>query len=134
MEVAQSEAGAHYFQMPLHLAAKRLGLCQTAIKKACRKLGINKWPYKEMRSPWGKEGWMGEGEGGGPGAPRAAMSGAAEGRWWTEALKGAAASPAVTGVPPPALFADRLKVEVETSEGASADVMSAVNALLSLQR
>lgn len=27
------------------------GICQTAIKKVCRRLGIMKWPYKEMRSP-----------------------------------------------------------------------------------
>lgn len=27
------------------------GICQTAIKKVCRRLGINKWPYKEMRLP-----------------------------------------------------------------------------------
>lgn len=27
------------------------GICQTAIKKVCRKLGIKKWPYKEMRAP-----------------------------------------------------------------------------------
>jgi len=27
------------------------GICQTAIKKVCRRLGIMKWPYKEMRMP-----------------------------------------------------------------------------------
>ena len=27
------------------------GICQTAIKKVCRRLGIMKWPYKEMRTP-----------------------------------------------------------------------------------
>jgi len=27
------------------------GICQTAIKKVCRRLGIKKWPYKEMRAP-----------------------------------------------------------------------------------
>ncbi|EKX49985.1 hypothetical protein GUITHDRAFT_151353 [Guillardia theta CCMP2712] len=40
-----------FYGMPLHVAAKRLGICQTAIKKVCRKLGIMKWPYKEMRTP-----------------------------------------------------------------------------------
>eukprot|EP00960_Hanusia_phi_P071432 767554-Hanusia_phi.AAC.3 len=39
-----------FYNMPLHLAAKRLGICQTAIKKVCRKLGIKKWPYKEKRN------------------------------------------------------------------------------------
>jgi len=31
------------------------GICQTAIKKVCRRLGIKKWPYKEMRQPSGKD-------------------------------------------------------------------------------
>ncbi len=31
------------------------GICQTAIKKVCRRLGIKKWPYKEMRQPAGKD-------------------------------------------------------------------------------
>ena len=30
---------------------RQQGICQTAIKKVCRKLGIMKWPYKEMRVP-----------------------------------------------------------------------------------
>lgn len=44
-----------FYGMPLHVAAKRLGICQTAIKKVCRRLGIKKWPYKEMRQPTGKD-------------------------------------------------------------------------------
>jgi len=44
-----------FYGMPLHVAAKRLGICQTAIKKVCRRLGIKKWPYKEMRQPLGKD-------------------------------------------------------------------------------
>lgn len=40
-----------FYGMPLHVAANRLGICQTAIKKVCRRLGIMKWPYKEMRMP-----------------------------------------------------------------------------------
>mmetsp|Transcript_18965 Transcript_18965/g.38532 ORF Transcript_18965/g.38532 Transcript_18965/m.38532 type:complete len:214 (+) Transcript_18965:239-880(+) len=44
-----------FYGMPLHVAAKRLGICQTAIKKVCRRLGIKKWPYKEMRQPSGKD-------------------------------------------------------------------------------
>mmetsp|Transcript_74966 Transcript_74966/g.201152 ORF Transcript_74966/g.201152 Transcript_74966/m.201152 type:complete len:250 (+) Transcript_74966:119-868(+) len=38
-----------YFGVPLHVAAKKLGICQTAIKKVCRRLGIKKWPYKDTR-------------------------------------------------------------------------------------
>jgi len=37
------------FDMPLVHAAKKLGICATALKKVCRKLGIHKWPYKEMK-------------------------------------------------------------------------------------
>ena len=37
------------FDMPLVRAAKKLGICATALKKVCRKLGIHKWPYKEMK-------------------------------------------------------------------------------------
>ena len=38
-----------YYGMPLVRAAKKLGICTTALKKVCRKLGIHKWPYKEMK-------------------------------------------------------------------------------------
>uniref|UniRef100_A0A7S0LX11 RWP-RK domain-containing protein n=1 Tax=Cryptomonas curvata TaxID=233186 RepID=A0A7S0LX11_9CRYP len=40
-----------FYGMPLHTAAKKLGICQTAIKKVCRRLGIKKWPYKDTRVP-----------------------------------------------------------------------------------
>ncbi|KAJ1492892.1 hypothetical protein T484DRAFT_1770157 [Baffinella frigidus] len=32
--------------MPLIVAATKLGICATALKKVCRKLGVTKWPYK----------------------------------------------------------------------------------------
>ena len=31
------------------------GICPTAIKKVCRKLGIKKWPYKDTRTPMVKK-------------------------------------------------------------------------------
>eukprot|EP00287_Rhodomonas_sp_CCMP768_P031679 CAMPEP_0202830796 /NCGR_PEP_ID=MMETSP1389-20130828/16406_1 /ASSEMBLY_ACC=CAM_ASM_000865 /TAXON_ID=302021 /ORGANISM="Rhodomonas sp., Strain CCMP768" /LENGTH=275 /DNA_ID=CAMNT_0049504467 /DNA_START=38 /DNA_END=862 /DNA_ORIENTATION=- len=37
------------FGMPLIAAANKLGICATALKKVCRKLGIHKWPYKELK-------------------------------------------------------------------------------------
>jgi len=40
-----------FYGLPLHVAARRLGICQTAIKKVCRRLGVKKWPFKEMRAP-----------------------------------------------------------------------------------
>ena len=33
------------------LPPRTQGICQTAIKKVCRRLGIKKWPYKETRVP-----------------------------------------------------------------------------------
>mmetsp|Transcript_43142 Transcript_43142/g.90306 ORF Transcript_43142/g.90306 Transcript_43142/m.90306 type:complete len:363 (-) Transcript_43142:25-1113(-) len=38
---------SNYFGMPLSAAAKELGICATAIKKVCRKLGILKWPFRD---------------------------------------------------------------------------------------
>ena len=35
------------FDLPLQKAASRLGLGTTAMKNACRELGISKWPYRE---------------------------------------------------------------------------------------
>ena len=32
-------------QHPLHMAADKLGISATALKCACRKLGISRWPY-----------------------------------------------------------------------------------------
>ena len=36
-----------YFKMPMVAACAELGVCPTAMKKACRKLGIVKWPYRQ---------------------------------------------------------------------------------------
>jgi hypothetical protein len=36
-----------YFKMPMAVACAELGVCPTAMKKACRKLGIVKWPYRQ---------------------------------------------------------------------------------------
>jgi len=38
------------FHLPLHKACKTLGICATAFKKVCRKLGVMKWPYKEQQT------------------------------------------------------------------------------------
>lgn len=38
-----------YFDLPLHVAAKELGICATAIKKACRKVGVMRWPFRDHR-------------------------------------------------------------------------------------
>eukprot|EP00960_Hanusia_phi_P029119 747783-Hanusia_phi.AAC.3 len=38
------------FTLPLHEAAVKLGISATAMKSACRKLGIKKWPYRTVQS------------------------------------------------------------------------------------
>jgi hypothetical protein len=37
------------FHMPLHKACNELGVCATALKRACRKLGVQKWPYRDQQ-------------------------------------------------------------------------------------
>jgi hypothetical protein len=66
------------FDMPLVQAAKKLGICATALKKVCRKLGIHKWPYKEMK-PSLSLGRQGDGDGAGlpGGAPPPSAVGSA---------------------------------------------------------
>ena len=39
-----------FFGTPLRTAAWHMGLCPTALKSVCRKLGINRWPYQQSRS------------------------------------------------------------------------------------
>jgi len=37
------------FGLPLHEAARTLGICATAVKKCCRKMGIKQWPYQRLK-------------------------------------------------------------------------------------
>jgi hypothetical protein len=46
-----SEMLSTHFGKTLKEAAKALGLCPTALKSVCRKLGIHRWPYKTLRRP-----------------------------------------------------------------------------------
>ena len=39
-----------HFNMPLNDAAKQMGVCATAIKKVCRKIGIKHWPHRKLRA------------------------------------------------------------------------------------
>ncbi len=34
-----------YAGIPLYKAASRMGICETALKSACRKLGVKRWVY-----------------------------------------------------------------------------------------
>ena len=38
------------FGVPLGEAAKALGISRTAMKKACRRHGLDEWPYKRRKS------------------------------------------------------------------------------------
>ena len=38
-----------HFAMPLHDAARKLGICATAVKKVCRKMGIMQWPFQRLK-------------------------------------------------------------------------------------
>jgi hypothetical protein len=39
-----------YYDKPLYATAHALGVCATAIKRACRRLGIASWPYRHIRA------------------------------------------------------------------------------------
>lgn len=39
-----------YFKLPLHVAAQRLKVGTSALKRACRRLGIKSWPYRKLRN------------------------------------------------------------------------------------
>ena len=38
------------FHLPISEAAEKLGVCPTILKKNCRKNGINRWPYRKIKS------------------------------------------------------------------------------------
>ena len=46
--VLDEAALSQLFTLPLHKAAVKLGISATAMKSACRKLGIKKWPYRAL--------------------------------------------------------------------------------------
>ena len=38
-----------HFNLPLGEAARAIGVCKTALKRACRKIGMVFWPYRKLR-------------------------------------------------------------------------------------
>jgi len=38
-----------HFHLPLHTVALKFGMCTTAFKKMCRRMGIAKWPHRQLR-------------------------------------------------------------------------------------
>jgi len=45
-----------HFNMPQQQVCKKLGICATVIKKVCRQLGIEKWPFKGNKIILRKQG------------------------------------------------------------------------------
>ena len=41
---------SRYFNQPRDRVAKKLGVCQTYLKKICRRKGIEKWPYRKIKA------------------------------------------------------------------------------------
>jgi len=41
---------AFLFHLPLHKAASKLGISPTTLKRACRKIGIFKWPFRVLEN------------------------------------------------------------------------------------
>mmetsp|Transcript_190 Transcript_190/g.520 ORF Transcript_190/g.520 Transcript_190/m.520 type:complete len:486 (-) Transcript_190:232-1689(-) len=43
------ESLSEFFTLPLHQVSSKLGMCTTAFKKLCRRLGIQRWPHRQLR-------------------------------------------------------------------------------------
>lgn len=41
---------ARCFHLPINTAARELGVCVTALKKQCRKHGVQRWPHRKLKS------------------------------------------------------------------------------------
>ncbi|KAK9149173.1 hypothetical protein Scep_007930 [Stephania cephalantha] len=39
-----------YFHLPIEVAAKKLAMCPTVLKKICRKHGVLRWPHRKIKS------------------------------------------------------------------------------------
>lgn len=44
-----SQVLREHFHLPLHTVAHKFGMCTTAFKKMCRRVGIAKWPHRQVR-------------------------------------------------------------------------------------
>lgn len=50
LETLSIEKISLYVDREIHEAAQELGVCETVLKKACRKHGIARWPYRRVNS------------------------------------------------------------------------------------
>jgi len=48
--VLDAETLKKYFHVPLNVAAQKIGVCTTALKQACRKIGIKSWPHRMLKN------------------------------------------------------------------------------------
>ena len=44
------ETMSHYFHLPIDRAAKQLNVGLSVFKQQCRQVGIQRWPYRKLRS------------------------------------------------------------------------------------
>jgi len=44
------EMVSRYFHLPMKQAAKELRIGEAPLKRVCRRLGINRWPYRKLQS------------------------------------------------------------------------------------
>ncbi|CAI5507185.1 unnamed protein product [Closterium sp. Naga37s-1] len=47
---ARLEDVSPFFHLPIEEAARELGVCSSALKRRCRRLGIKRWPFRKVRS------------------------------------------------------------------------------------
>ena len=51
MAAVTGQTLCEHFPLPLHTVALKFGMCTTAFKKMCRRLGIAKWPHRQVLPP-----------------------------------------------------------------------------------
>ncbi|CAI5480647.1 unnamed protein product [Closterium sp. Yama58-4] len=47
---ARLEDVSPFFHLPIEEAARELGVCSSALKRRCRRLGIKRWPFRKVRA------------------------------------------------------------------------------------
>ena len=50
MSFPATSSPSQYFKVSIQTAAKQLGVGLTILKKRCREMGIERWPYRKIKS------------------------------------------------------------------------------------